>query len=153
MAEAYIYDHVRTPRGRGKATGALHQIPPIELAAQVLAALRDRSAVDTALVDDVVLGVVTPVGEQGCDIARPAALIAGYAESVPGMQIDRFCSSGLDAVNTAAAQVMSGQAGWWSAAASNRCRACRWDRRAGPGPATRPWCTARTLLPRASAPT
>jgi acetyl-CoA C-acetyltransferase len=110
MAEAFIYDHVRTPRGRGKATGALHQIPPIELAAQVLAALRDRCAVDTALVDDVVLGVVTPVGEQGCDIARPAALIAGYAESVPGMQIDRFCSSGLDAVNTAAAQVMSGQA-------------------------------------------
>lgn len=110
MAEAYIYDHVRTPRGRGRANGGLHAVPPIELAAQVLRALRDRNEVDTRLVDDVVLGVVTPVGEQGADIARPAALIAGFDESVPGVQLDRFCSSGLDAVNNAAAQVMSGQA-------------------------------------------
>lgn len=109
MAEAYIYDHVRTPRGRGRANGSLHPVPPVELAAQVLRALRDRNEVDTRLVDDVVLGVVTPVGEQGCDIARPAVLVAGYDQSVPGVQLDRFCSSGLEAVNVAAAQVMSGQ--------------------------------------------
>ncbi|MDH0425408.1 acetyl-CoA C-acetyltransferase [Stutzerimonas stutzeri] len=109
MAEAYIYDHVRTPRGRGRANGSLHPVRPVELAAQVLRALRDRNEVDTRLVDDVVLGVVTPVGEQGCDIARPAVLVAGYDQSVPGVQLDRFCSSGLEAVNVAAAQVMSGQ--------------------------------------------
>lgn len=109
MAEAYIYDHVRTPRGRGRANGGLHPVPPVELAAQVLRALRDRSGVDSRQVDDVVLGVVTPVGEQGCDIARPAVLLAGYDQSVPGVQLDRFCSSGLEAVNVAAAQVMSGQ--------------------------------------------
>jgi acetyl-CoA C-acetyltransferase len=80
------------------------------LAAQVLRALRERNGLDTRLVDDVVLGVVTPVGEQGCDIARPAVLVAGYDQSVPGLQLDRFCSSGLEAVNNAAAQVMSGQA-------------------------------------------
>lgn len=110
MAEAFIYDHVRTPRGRGRANGALHGIPPIELAAQVLRALRERNRFDSALIDDVVLGVVTPVGEQGADIARTAVLVADYAETVPGVQLDRFCSSGLEAVSRAAAQVMSGQA-------------------------------------------
>lgn len=110
MAEAYIYDHVRTPRGRGRANGGLHAVPPVELAAQVLRALSERSDVDSRLIEDVVLGVVTPVGEQGCDIARPAVLMAGYDDSVPGLQLDRFCSSGLEAVNNAAAQVMSGQA-------------------------------------------
>lgn len=110
MAEAYVYDHVRTPRGKGRNTGALHTVRPIELAAQVLRALRDRNQIDTRLIEDVVLGVVTPVGEQGADIARPAALIAGFDECVPGLQLDRFCSSGLEAVNNAAAQVMSGQA-------------------------------------------
>ena len=109
MAEAYIYDHVRTPRGRGRANGGLHPVPPVELAAQVLRALRERSGFDSRQVDDVVMGVVTPVGEQGCDIARPAVLLAGYDHSVPGVQLDRFCSSGLEAVNVAAAQVMSGQ--------------------------------------------
>lgn len=109
MAEAYIYDHVRTPRGRGRANGGLHAVPPIELAAQVLRALRARNEMDTRLLDDVVLGVVTPVGEQGSDIARPAALVAGFEETVPGLQLDRFCSSGLEAVNNAAAQIMSGQ--------------------------------------------
>ncbi|MBK5123963.1 acetyl-CoA C-acetyltransferase [Burkholderia sp. R-69980] len=109
MADAFIYDHVRTPRGRGRANGSLHAVPPIELAAQVLRALRQRNELDTSRVDDVVLGVVTPIGEQGCDIARPAVLCAGYDESVPGVQLDRFCSSGLEAVNSAAAQVMSGQ--------------------------------------------
>ncbi len=110
MIDAYIYDHVRTPRGRGRGNGALHELPPIELLAQVLHALQARNALDTALVDDLVLGVVQPVGEQGCDIARTAVLYAGWDERVPGQQINRFCSSGLDAVNSAAAQVMCGQA-------------------------------------------
>lgn len=109
MTEAYIYDHVRSPRGRGKANGSLHAITPINLASQVLAALRDRNNLDTSLVDDVILGCVAPVGEQGADIARIAALNADYAENVPGKQINRFCASGLEAVNSAAAQVMSGQ--------------------------------------------
>lgn len=109
MTEAYIYDHVRTPRGKGKADGSLHEVTPVELASQTLRALRDRNELDTSIVDDVVLGCVAPVGEQGADIARIAALNADYAESVPGKQINRFCASGLEAVNTAAAQVMSGQ--------------------------------------------
>lgn len=109
MTEAYIYDHVRTPRGRGKSNGSLHSITPIELAAQVLNALRDRNQLDTKFVEDVVLGVVSPVNEQGSDIARAAAVYCGYDESVPGMQIDRFCASGLEAVNSAAAKIMSGQ--------------------------------------------
>ncbi len=109
MTEAYIYDHVRSPRGRGKSDGSLHAITPINLASQVLASLRDRNNLDTSLVDDVVLGCVAPVGEQGADIARIAALDAAYAESVAGKQINRFCASGLEAVNTAAAQIMSGQ--------------------------------------------
>ena len=109
MADAYIFDHVRTPRGRGKPDGSLHSITPIQLAAQALQAVRDRNGLDTALVDDVVLGCVSPIGEQGANIARVAALVAGYDESVPGQQLNRFCASGLEAVNNAAAQVMSGQ--------------------------------------------
>ena len=107
---AFIYDHVRTPRGKGRETGALHEVPPAALAAQVLSALRARNGLAADAVDDVILGVVTPAGEQGCNIARTAALAAGYDRSVPGMQINRFCSSGLDAVNLASAQVMAGQA-------------------------------------------
>jgi acetyl-CoA C-acetyltransferase len=109
MTQAYIYDHVRSPRGRGKSDGSLHPITPINLASQVLAALRERNNLDTSLVDDVILGCVAPVGEQGADIARIAALNADYAQSVPGKQLNRFCASGLEAVNSAAAQVMSGQ--------------------------------------------
>jgi acetyl-CoA C-acetyltransferase len=109
MADAFIYDHVRTPRGRGKPDGSLHEITPMQLAAQALAALRDRNQLDTRLVDDVVLGCVSPIGEQGADIARVAVLVAGYDQSVPGQQLNRFCASGLEAVNNAAAQVMSGQ--------------------------------------------
>jgi len=108
MTDAFILDAVRTPRGRGRPDGSLHPITPVELAAQTLAALRDRNNLDTKLVDDVTLGCVTPVGEQGADIARVAALVAGYDESVPGKQLNRFCASGLESVNTAAAQVMSG---------------------------------------------
>jgi len=109
MSEAFIFDHVRTPRGRGKPDGKLHEIPSIELATQVLRAVRDRNTLDTSRLDDVVLGCVTPIGEQGANIARVATINAGYAESVPGKQLNRFCASGLEAVNTAAAQVMSGQ--------------------------------------------
>src|SRR5436853_1478159 len=109
MPEAYIYDHVRTPRGRGKTDGALHEVTTLDLATQVLSAIRDRNQLDTGLVDDVVMGCVDPVGEAGGAIARAAALVAGLGDGVPGVQINRFCASGLDAVNFAAAQVMSGQ--------------------------------------------
>ena len=109
MAEAFIYDHVRTPRGKGKADGSLHEVTAIELGAQTLRAIRSRSDLDVSLVEDVVFGCVDPVGEAGADIARTAALKAGYGKTVPGVQINRFCASGLDAVNLAAAQVMSGQ--------------------------------------------
>ena len=109
MTEAYIFDHVRSPRGRGKPDGSLHAITPINLSSQVLGALRDRNELDTSLVDDVIMGCVAPVGEQGADIARIAVLNADYAETVAGKQLNRFCASGLEAVNTAAAQVMSGQ--------------------------------------------
>jgi acetyl-CoA C-acetyltransferase len=109
MTEAFIYDHVRTPRGRGKADGALHEVTALTLAAQVLEGIRDRNGLDVKLVDDVVMGCVDPVGEAGANIARVAAITAGYDNSVPGVQINRFCASGLDAVNFAAAEVMSGQ--------------------------------------------
>ena len=109
MADAFIYDAIRTPRGRGKADGSLHEVTALNLAAQALAAVKDRNKLDPALVDDVVLGCVDPVGEAGGDIARAAALVAGLGNDVPGVQINRFCASGLDAVNFAAAEVMSGQ--------------------------------------------
>ncbi|MGE5500648.1 MAG: acetyl-CoA C-acetyltransferase [Ignavibacteriales bacterium] len=110
MADAYIYDAVRTPRGKGKKDGALHEITALSLATQVLEALRDRNSLDTSKVDDVVLGCVSPVGEQGSDIARTAVLTADYAETTAGVQINRFCASGLEACNMAAAKVMSGEA-------------------------------------------
>ncbi|PZR34425.1 acetyl-CoA C-acetyltransferase [Caulobacter segnis] len=111
MADAYIFDAVRTPRGKGKKDGSLHEITALSLSTQVLEALRDRNGLDTSKVDDVVLGCVAPVGEQGSDIARTAVLTADYAESVAGVQINRFCASGLEAVNMAAAKVASGEAG------------------------------------------
>jgi acetyl-CoA C-acetyltransferase len=110
MAEAYIFDAVRTPRGKGRASGSLHEATSLSLATQVLEAIRDRNGLDTAKVDDVYLGCVTPIGEQGSDIARIAALNAGYAETVAGVQVDRFCASGLEACNIAAAKVKSGEA-------------------------------------------
>jgi len=109
MPEAYIYDHVRTPRGRGKADGALNEVTALRLATVPLRALKERNNLPEDSVDDVVLGVVDPVGEAGSDIARFAALKAGLGQAVPGVQISRFCASGLDAVNFAAAQIMSGQ--------------------------------------------
>ncbi len=110
MADAYIFDHVRTPRGKGKKDGSLYEATPVKLASQMLQALRSRNAgLDTRQVEDVILGCVTPVGEQGADIARTAVMMAGYDESVPGVQVNRFCASALEAVNMAAAKVMSGQ--------------------------------------------
>jgi acetyl-CoA C-acetyltransferase len=108
MTDAFIYDHVRTPRGKGKKDGSLHQATPVWLLRGLLQALRQRLDLDTSLVDDVVLGCVTPVGEQGADIARTAVLDAGWAESVAGVTLSRFCASGLEAVNLAAAKVASG---------------------------------------------
>jgi len=108
MSEALIYDHVRTPRGKGKKDGSLHQATPVWLLRGLLQAMQRRLDLDTALVDDVVLGCVTPVGEQGADIARTAVLDAGWAESVAGVTLSRFCASGLEAVNLAAAKVASG---------------------------------------------
>ena len=108
MPDAYIYDAVRTPRGRGKPDGALYEVTALKLAETALRALKERNDLDTTLVDDVVLGCVDPVGEAGGDIARMAAITADYGTRVPGVQINRFCASGLDAVNLAAAQVMTG---------------------------------------------
>jgi acetyl-CoA C-acetyltransferase len=109
MADAYVFDHVRTPRGKGKKDGSLHEVTPVQLAGQMLNAIRDRNpGLDTKEVEDVILGCVSPVGEQGANIARTAALVAGYDETVPGVQVNRFCASGLEAVNMAAAKVMSG---------------------------------------------
>ncbi|MFZ4651058.1 MAG: acetyl-CoA C-acetyltransferase [Rubrivivax sp.] len=108
MAEAFIYDHVRTPRGRGRKDGSLHQASPVWLLRTLLQALQRRLSLDTALVDDVVLGCVTPVGEQGADIARTAVLDAGWAQTVAGVTQSRFCASGLESVNLAAAKVASG---------------------------------------------
>ena len=109
MTDCFVYDTVRTPRGKGKKDGSLHEVTALELGTQVLRNIRDRNNLDTNLVDDVVYGCVDPVGEQGADIARLAVINANYAESVSGVQINRFCASGLEACNMAAAQVMSGQ--------------------------------------------
>jgi acetyl-CoA C-acetyltransferase len=108
MTEAFIFDAVRTPRGKGKKDGSLHQATPVWLLRTLLKALESRNALDTSLVDDVVLGCVTPIGEQGADIARTAVLDAEWAQTVAGVTLSRFCASGLEAVNLAAAKVRSG---------------------------------------------
>ncbi|KAB0676561.1 acetyl-CoA C-acetyltransferase [Aureimonas leprariae] len=108
MTEAYIYDHVRTPRGRGKQDGALHEVPAVRLGARMLEALRERNGIPTAKVDDIIFGCVDPVGEAGAVIPRASAFEAGYDFAAPGLQISRFCASGLDAVNLAAAKVAHG---------------------------------------------
>ncbi len=109
MIDAFIYDHLRTPRGKGKSAGALHEVKPIDLVVDLLHEVRRRNpGLDPARVDDVVLGVVTPIGDQGGDIAKAAALAAGYPETVAGVQLNRFCASGLEAVNQAASRVRGG---------------------------------------------
>lgn len=109
MAEAFVYDHLRTPRGKGKANGSLHEVKPVDLAVGLLNELEVRNpSLDTNRIDDVVLGVVSPIGDQGGDIAKTAALAAGYPETVAGVQLNRFCASGLEAVNQAAGRVRGG---------------------------------------------
>ncbi len=108
MADAFIYDHVRTPRGRGKKDGSLHEVPAVRLGAKVLEALRDRNGLDTGKVDDIIFGCVDPVGEAGAVIPRSSAFEAGYDFRAPGMQISRFCASGLDAINFGAAKIVQG---------------------------------------------
>ena len=108
MTQALIFDAIRTPRGKGKADGALHSVKPVNLAAGLLTALAQRNDLDTQQVDDIVLGCVTPIGDQGADIAKTAALVADWAISVAGVQINRFCASGLEAVNLGAMKVRSG---------------------------------------------
>ncbi len=110
MTDCYIYDAIRTPRGKGKKNGTLHEVTALELSTQVLNNIKERNNLDTSDVDDVVLGCVAPVGEQGANIARSAVLNSDFDQSVSGVQINRFCASGLEATNMAAAQVMSGQA-------------------------------------------
>src|SRR6478736_3093210 len=109
MAEAFVYDHIRTPRGKGKAAGTLHEVKPVDLIVGLLDEIKVRNpTLDPGAVDDVVLGVVSPVSEQGGDIAKTAALKAGYPETVAGVQLNRFCASGLEAVNQAASRVRGG---------------------------------------------
>ncbi len=109
MAEAFVYDHLRTPRGKGKAAGSLHEVKPVDLAVGLLDELQVRNpTLDTNRIDDVVLGVVSPIGEQGGDIAKTAALAAGLPDTVAGVQLNRFCASGLEAVNQAASRVRGG---------------------------------------------
>jgi acetyl-CoA C-acetyltransferase len=109
MAEAFVYDHLRTPRGKGKAAGSLHEVKPVDLIVGLLDEVKTRNpSLDPHRVDDVILGVVTPIGEQGGDIAKTAALSAGYPDTVAGVQLNRFCASGLEAVNQAAARIRGG---------------------------------------------
>ena len=110
MDDVLIYDHVRTPRGKGRSDGALHEIAPVQLVTQTLQALRDRNGLDTGLIDDVVIGCAQPVSEQGGVLARAAVLSAGYEQTVAAQQIHRFCASGLEAVNNVAAQIGAGMA-------------------------------------------
>ncbi|MCA1491154.1 acetyl-CoA C-acetyltransferase [Sinorhizobium alkalisoli] len=108
MTKVFVYDHVRTPRGRGKKDGALHEVPSVRLAAKVLEAVRDRNGLDTSTVDDVIMGCVDPVMDAGAVVPKAAAFEAGYSTRAPGMQISRFCASGLDAVNFGAAKIAQG---------------------------------------------
>lgn len=108
MTDVFIYDHVRTPRGRGKKDGSLHEVPSVRLAAKVLEAVRDRNGLDTAKVDDIVMGCVDPVMDAGSVIPKAAAFEAGYSTRAPGIQLSRFCASGLDAVNLGAAKIAQG---------------------------------------------
>ena len=109
MAEAFVYDHVRTPRGKGKKDGSLHSVKPVDLVVGLIDAVRDRNPnLDPARVDDLVLGVVSPIGDQGGDIAKTAAIAAGLPDTTAGVQLNRFCASGLEAVNQAAGRIRSG---------------------------------------------
>ena len=118
MSEAYIYDALRTPRGKGKNYGALYEVKPIELLSSVLIALADRNSLDKSIVGDLIVGCVTPIGDQGYNVAKAALFYAGWPNSVGGMQLNRFCSSGLEAVNIAASKIR-----FWLGRAHS-CRRC-----------------------------
>src|SRR5258705_6002077 len=139
VTEAFVYDAVRTPRGRGKQNGALHGVKPISLVVGLMRELRQRHpGLDPALVDDVVLGVVSPLGDQGSDIAKTAAVAAGLPDSVAGVQLNRFCASGLEAANITAPKVRSGWgdlllAGGVAALARVAVGCCGGARRVDPG--------------------
>jgi acetyl-CoA acetyltransferase len=152
VSDAYIYDAIRTPRGKGKQDGSLHSVKPISLLTGLMGELQQRHQLDTALVDDVVLGCVTPIGEQGADIAKIAALAAGWDWKVAGVQLNRFCASGLEAVNLAAQKCAPAGKTWWWPAASSPCRACRWAPTAAPGRKI-PTSLKPTSSRKASAPT
>ena len=137
-AEAWVFDALRTPRGRGKATGALHGTKPVSLVVGLIDEVRRRHPhLDPAAVDDVVLGVVSPVGEQGADIAKTAALAAGLPDTVAGVQLNRFCASGLEAVNVAAQKVRSGWEDLVLAGGVESMSRVPMGRTAAPGRATR----------------
>jgi acetyl-CoA C-acetyltransferase len=143
MTQALIFDALRTPRGKGKADGALHSVKPVNLVAGLLTALQSRTALDTSQVDDVVLGCVTPIGDQGSDIAKTSVQVADWDVSVAGVQINRFCASGLEAVNLGAMKVRSGFEDLVVVGGVESMSRCRWAATAAPGRWTRrPTCTA-----------
>lgn len=153
MPDALIFDHVRTPRGRGKKDGSLHEVTAVELAATTLRAIRARNAIeDTSVVDDVLLGCVDPVGEAGGDIARAAVFRAGYDASVPGIQINRFCASGLDAVNLGSGEITSGQHDLVIAGGVESMSRVGIGASAGPGPSIRRSRSPPISCPRAFPP-
>ena len=134
MSEAFIYDAIRTPRGKGKKDGALHEVKPITLLTGLMQALTERNHnFNTVHIDDVVLGCVTPVGDQGADIAKTAALAAGWDWNAAGMQINRFCASGLERSIWLHRRYVPAGSIWSWPVGSNRCRGCRWVRTAAVG--------------------
>ena len=150
--EALVFDAIRTPRGKGKSNGSLHGTKPVDLVVGLMHEMLIRNEkLDPNRVDDVVLGCVSPVGDQGADIAKTAAIKAGLPDTVAGVQLNRFCASGLEAVNIAAQKVASGWEDLVFAAASSRCRASRWAPTAAPGRWTRRRTTTRRSSRRASA--
>ena len=134
MSEAYIIDAIRTPRGKGKKDGSLYEVKPITLLTTLLNELKDRHQLDTSKVDDIVLGCVTPIADQGGDIAKTAAIAAGWDNDVAGVQINRFCASGLEAVNMAAQKVRSGWEDMWLLqVVLSRCHVLQWVQMVGHG--------------------
>ncbi len=153
MTEAFIYDTVRTPRGRGKKDGALHEVPTPRLAALTLEAIRDRNGLDTSTVDDIIFGCVDPVMEAGAVIPRSAAFEAGYDFKAPGVQISRFCASGLDAVNLAASKIAFGADDIVIAGGVESMSRVGMGMAGGSWPVTRPLPSPATSCRRASRPT
>ena len=137
--DAFLYDALRTPRGAGKPSGSLHEVKPIDLVVGLTHALRDRhEGLDPADIEDMILGCVSPVGDQGAVLPRVAALKAGLPQTVAGVQLNRFCASGLEAVNQAAARIRSGWESLLVPAVWSPCPACPWAPTAARGPWTRP---------------